>query len=109
MATLSPQSVVSTGLNPSYAAATGGGDAIPADGRTFLHVKNGDSSSHTVTIASVAVARAGLAVANLAVAVPAGAERMIAIDPTGYADPTTGLAAITYSAVTSVTVAAVRV
>lgn len=109
MAALTTQAIVSTGVKPTYAAATGGGDTIaPVDGRTFLHVKNGDSSSHTVTIASTAVARAGLATSNLAVAIPAGEERMIAIDPTGYAD-STGTAAVTYSAATSMTVAAIRV
>lgn len=107
MAALATQSIVSTGLKPTYAAAGGSGDTIaPVDGRTFVHIKNAGTLAGTVTVASTAVARSGLAQSNLVVAIPAGEDRMIAVDPTGFAD-NTGTAAITYAG-GSVTVAAVR-
>lgn len=108
MAALATQQAVPAGLNPSYVACASGGDTFVADGRTALVVKNGDSSSHTVTIASKKAAVPGLSVANLAVTVPAGAERHILVDGVSYTDATTGAASITYDAVTGMTIAAIR-
>lgn len=106
MAVLPTQNPTLAGLTPAYSAAAGGGDKVAADGKTFLIVKNGGGAPITVTITTPATVR-GLAVADPAVSVPAGAERWIgpfARDAFGNAD---GQVDIAYSGVTSVTVAAV--
>lgn len=111
MALLTPQPVTATGLNPTYVSAAGGGDTVKPGDNTFLHVKNGGGSSINVTIVQAGVCSYGGSTPthDRVVAVPASGERMI---PTGpavrYASQSTGLASITYSAVTSVTIAAVQ-
>lgn len=109
MATLTTQNITTAGILPTYAAATGGGDAMVPGSSSFLHVKNGAGSSITVTLATPAVVDGTLAVADRVVTVGATSEQMIKVTPELYRDPTTGLAVITYSAVTTVTVAAIAV
>lgn len=109
MAELSVQTVIrtGTGLNPTYSAASGGGDTVRTGKSTFLHVKNGHSSPQTVTVATPGTA-SGLAIADLAIAVPNAGERMIGpIDDIFRG--ANGQAAITYSGVTSLTIAAIRI
>lgn len=112
MADLTIQEISDDGLNPTFAAAATGGDAYLNDERTFLVVKNGDTAGHTVT---VAVQRTQfnftgfgpVDFANLSVSIPAGEERWIAVPPPPYNDGN-GKAQVTYDAVTSMTVAAIR-
>jgi hypothetical protein len=108
MATLVTQNITTAGILPTYTAAAGGGDAMIADSTSFLHVKNGTASPMTVTLVTPATVDTTLAVADRAVTVGANSEQMIAVPDSLYRDPTTGLAAITYSLATSVTVAAIR-
>lgn len=108
MATLATEAVSKSGLNATYAAANAGGDSFTPDRSTFLHVKNGDAASKTVTIATPAT-MAGLAIDDVAVTIPAGEDRFIGPFPPDLFADTDGLADITYSAVTSVTVAVIRV
>lgn len=109
MATLTPQVVSLAGLNPTYAAASGGGDKVPVGDRTFLHVKNGAGSPVTVTLTATAAVR-GQAVSNVTVSVPASGERMIGpLVPDLLQGPTDGLCAVGYSSATTVTVAALRI
>lgn len=109
MAVLTVQTVNRSGLAPSYAAAAGGGDKFSPDDRTFLHVKNGSGGALTVTIATPKTTSFGAAIADIAVSVPAAGERMIGPFPRQhFADTDDGLADITYSGVTSLTVAAVE-
>ena len=108
MATLPTQVISLSGLEPAYVAAAGGGDKVRPGDRVFLHVKNGDSGSHTVTIVTPGTVK-GQAIADLAVAVPAGEERMIPVPADLFRNPVDGLASITYDAVTSVTIAALQV
>lgn len=110
MALLTVQEVTPAGITPSYAAAAGGGDTFePLRGQAYnLHVKNGGGSSVTVTVDDpTSVGPTGAAAFNpdLAVSVPAGQERMILIDANRHQDPADDLVDITYSGVTSVTVA----
>ncbi len=106
MATLATQTIRRTGVTPSYAAAAGGGDQFTPGPRTFLHVKNGGGAPITVTVVTPGSALPDVAVADLAVSVTNAQERMIGPFPPEYfADPAlSGQAAITYSAVTSVTI-----
>lgn len=107
MADLTVQSISRTGLEPTYAAATGGGDAFVNDGRTFFHIKNGDVSDKTVTFVTQKTVLA-LAVADLAVVVTASEDRMVGPFPTGVFNDGNKKVSVTYSAVTSVTVAAIK-
>jgi hypothetical protein len=108
MATLTTQSISTTGLVATYAAATSGGDAMIADSTSFLHAKNASGGSITVTLVTPATVDTTLAVGDRAIVVAAGTDAMIAVPDSLYRDPTTGLASITYSGVTSLTVAAIR-
>jgi hypothetical protein len=112
MATLTTQTITRSGTTPTYAAATGGGDAMACGTDMFLHVKNASGGAITVTIAIPAGATGypQAAYTNTVVSVPATTgDKMIGpIVAPLYADPTTGLATITYSGVTSLTVAALN-
>lgn len=109
MANLTVQSVSRAGLNPSFGAAAGGGDTFLPSDETFLYVKNASGVSVTVTVVTPGSVIPDVAIADVAVAVPAGQDRVIGPFPAQFfADPTDGLADITYSAVTSVTVAAIQ-
>lgn len=112
MAVLTVQTIARTGLAPAYAAANAGGDDMPNDGKTFLHVKNASGGSINVTIASnypSASLPPGTAVANQVVAVPATTgDRMIGPFPQSSFNDANGRCNITYSGVTSLTVAAAQ-
>lgn len=113
MALLTRQDLVEAGVAASYAAAAGGGDTVDNDGATFLHVKNGGGAPITVTVtaqvASLPTPRYGnLTRANIAVSVPAAGERFVGPFPKAAFNDANGRAAISYSGVTSVTVAALR-
>ena len=109
MATLGTQVIALAGLNPTYAAAAGGGDKCEVGDRNFLHVKNGGGSSVTVTLTATAAVH-GQSVTNVTVSVPAAGERMIG--PLGsdlLKNASDGLCAVGYSGTTSVTVASLRI
>lgn len=106
MAALAAQPVATAGLTPTYAAAAGGGDTAPIGTNLLLHVINGGGSPVTVTLATPGTAD-GLAIADTAKAVAAGASAFIPLRAV-YRNAATGRAAITYSGVTSVTVAVLR-
>jgi len=108
MATLTAQRIIRAGLDPAYAAAAGGGDDFQPGPDVFVHIKNASGGSITATFVTPREVE-GLAVADLAVAIPAGDERMVGpFDAATYADPSTGLCPITYSGVTSLTVGVFR-
>lgn len=110
MATLSVQAISAGGLDPTYSAAAGGGDKVKPGPTTFLHVVNGDVSPITVTVAAPGNFYASVAKPDLEVTVGASGEQMIPVPVTPFADPAdSGLASISYSDVTSVTVAALRI
>lgn len=106
MATLTKQSIKHTGLTPSFVAATGGGDDWINTGREFLYVKNGDASPMTVTVNSRVLSNYATDV-DVEVSVPASSEKLIGAFPTQRFNDSTNKAAISYSAVTSVTVAVI--
>jgi hypothetical protein len=106
MAILSVQSMPLSGLQPTYAAAAGGGDQAPVGEKLVLHVRNGDASAKTVTVATPGSV-GDLAVADAQQTIPASGSAFIPLK-SAFRDPMTGRAAITYSAVTSVTVAVLQ-
>jgi len=108
MAVLTLQKVSHAGLNPSYVAAEAAGDEFEAGGNRFIHVKNGGASQITVTVKSQKACDQGFT-HDLTVDVPAGEERLIgSFDPARFAN-SAGRVQVTYSDVTSVTVAALEV
>lgn len=109
---LAPQTIAATGLEMTYAAANVDGHSIVnPDDRTFLHVKNGGGVDRTVTIQTPGT-QDGLAVADRAITVTAGEERMIGPFRPRLYNQTSGADAgkvfVDFDAVTSVTVAALR-
>ena len=107
MATLTTAAITAAGTDPAFVAANGAGDKVVPGDTTYLHVKNASGVSVTVTITAVGLCSQG-STHNSVVAVPAGADRVIGPIGSRFAAVSDGLAAVTYSAVTSVTVAACR-
>ena len=109
MSTLSVETIIRTGtrLDPTYSSCAGGGDEFVNDGQIFIHIKNGHSSPQTVTIVTPVVTD-GLAVADRAIAIPNGGERMIGPFPKSSYNDSTGKVQLTYSAVVSLTVAILK-
>jgi hypothetical protein len=102
------------GLAAGGAACTGGGDSVVNDGRTVLVVKNGDASPHSVTVtpAKATTQQDGLGAltkAAITVAVAAGDVAVIGPFAPALFNDINGKIAITYTAVTSMTIMAVRV
>jgi hypothetical protein len=109
MAQVATKQIVRTGSEPVYAAASAGGDKVTPGPTTFLHVKNGSAGAITCTVATPGTVD-GLAVADLAVNIPAGGERLVGPITSGlFRDPADGLAAVSWSADASVTFAALAV
>lgn len=109
MATLTVLDIDLGGLvNPTLTAAAGGGDDFANDGRTMFYVNNGGGGGITVTFndtGSAAPAEAKSFDPDVDVAVGAGELALIGPFPTNRF---TSSCAVTYSGVTSVTVAPMR-
>lgn len=102
MAQLTVQKTNLTGLDPTFVAAAAGGDTFENDGQTLFHAKNGSAAAITVTVDSIRPCNYGFD-HNAVVSVPAGGERIIGpFDRNRFGTTVT----VTYSAVTSLTVAA---
>lgn len=108
MATLTAAQAGIAGVDPGFVAASGGGDKVAPNSHGAIIVRNGGGSSITVTIAWPGNSKYGVANPDPTVAVPAGEERLIALKGSDLAD-TDGLIAISYSGVSSVTVAAITI
>jgi hypothetical protein len=106
LALLAPQQIPVTGITPTFAAASGGGDTIAPKDDLVLAVTNGDGSSHTFTLVRPGT-EFGQANPDVTVTVAAG-DTGYARVPVEFAD-TDGLVHVTYSAVTDVTVALLHV
>lgn len=107
MALLTAQPISVVGTKPTFAAATALGDTMKPGAGQVLIVTNGDASSKTATLVRPG-AEYGQNNPDVAKVIPAG-ETWYFLVPPEFADPSDGLIDITYSAVTSVTVALVRV
>lgn len=115
MAVLTRQRIVEAGLTPSYAAAAAGGDQVDnSDGKTYLHVKNGGGAGITVTITAQTLTTEDpklgtVTKANIVKSVGAAAEAIIGPFKKQAFNNGSNQIAITYSGVTSVTVAALTI
>ncbi|NIJ10623.1 hypothetical protein FHU38_000967 [Saccharomonospora amisosensis] len=105
MAVLSVQQVPITGLAAvTFTAADVAGDEVPANRGVLLLVRNDDTLAKTITVATPGTVR-GLAIEDPQVSIAAGTIGAISVVRSVFG----ATAQITYSAVTSVTVAAVVV
>jgi uncharacterized cupredoxin-like copper-binding protein len=107
MATLSTQVIAQAGTAITFSNASAGGDQCATGSDVKLLVKNGAGSSMTVTLVTPGTVDGDLAIADRTVTVAAGATTGIPVTDR-YRDSATGLASITYSSTTTVTVAVVR-
>ncbi|NPV80740.1 MAG: hypothetical protein HPY52_10770 [Firmicutes bacterium] len=108
MAVLTVQKLASAGVTPTYGAADAAGDKFANNGRTFLVVKNGSASAVTVTVNSQKQCDQGFD-HDITVSVGASGEKWIGpLDPNRF-NNASGQVEVAYSAVASVTVAAVQV
>ena len=113
MANFSVEKVSESGLKPTFSSCNSGGDTFDNDSseRTYIRVNNGDASQHTVTVnledSDASVPGFGTVTKSaVSVDIPAGEERSIGPFPQrafGY-NPD-----IQYDAVTSMTIAVVKV
>ena len=115
MAELTVQQISEAGGAATYVAATAGdGDTADNNGNMFLHIKNGGGGSITVTITALTTSvdsgvYGDLTKANASIAVASETEAFIGgFAPAAFNDGN-GEIAITYSGVTSVTIAALYV
>lgn len=93
-------------LKPALAAAAGGGDTVPVtNDHTWIEVANGGGSPITVTLTDPATTPSGSAATNPTVTVTNGTTKLIRL-PSSLVNPATGLVAVGYSGVTTVTVGA---
>jgi hypothetical protein len=108
---ISVQKMDKTGLDATYTtdSTLNGSDTFLFENgdQTFMHVKNGDSSEHTVTVQTPKTV-SGLTVQELSVDVPAGEERFIGPFPPGVFNYSTGKAKFTLDAGTSMEIAIIR-
>ena len=114
MATITVQTITESGITPTFASATAEGDVMDNDGKTFLMIKNDGGGSVTVTVtAQVTSFNMGafgpLTKSNATIAVGAGAEGMIGPFSTLAFNTNNSQISITYSGVTSVTIAGFKI
>ena len=109
MALLSVQQASLAGTPVTYTAAAGGGDTFPLPhGAVGLRVKNGGGSAITASLQFPGTTAYGVAnPARTTSSITAGSEVVIGPIPASAVDGSTGLVSVTYSGVTSVTVAVV--
>lgn len=115
MATLTRQKIVIGGLAHTTASAASGGDVVDnSDGKTFLLVTNGSGASINVTVTaqdtSLDTATHGtVTISDNVVAVAAGVTKLIGPFKKLAWNNSSKQLAISYSAVTTVTVAALYI
>lgn len=112
MAALATQKPASAGVSVTYAAAAAGGDTFVNNGREMFHIKNGGGAPMTVTFNSGLVAGRnkcsfGVAAAahDQAVTIGAGSDALCGPFNKDQFTDANGNMNVTYSAVTTVTVA----
>lgn len=117
MAQIAIQTITAAGTGPTYQAATASDTitGVAADDRLFIHAKNTNASTATITInpvspTSVTVKGAGLvALPAITVTVPATTgDRMIGPIPGAYIDANGTITMANSGVISNLTLAAVR-
>lgn len=97
MATLSVQTIVRSGITPSFAAVAAGGDEFPNDGNTYVEIINSSgSNSYTVTFTTPASVQ-GVALENPTATVGTSARKKIGPFPTRLFNNANGRVAVAYT------------
>lgn len=108
MATLDPQVIDREGIEPAYANAGGAGDQYLNTGyRTFVHAKNGQTGDVDITIKTQTVID-GEPVEDKVVVVPGNDDTFFGFYLPGHYNDPYGYVQMTYSSVTSLTIAVLR-
>lgn len=105
MAAIAPQVAKVVGTAVTFAAASAGGDTVAPNPTGILHVKNGSGASITVTVVVPGNTEFGQAAPDIPVVVAAGGHAAIGPLNSQTLLNGSGLVDITYSGVTSLTVA----
>lgn len=109
MATLTVQATdLENGLEPTYASAAGGGDQFANTGKEIIHIKNGGGGAITCTVDAPNACNHG-ALHDMAVSVGAGEDWILGPFSKARFNDSSDFVQITYSGVTSVTIAIVQV
>ena len=106
VATIATQSISPKLINPTFVAAAGGGDKGRPGPGVYVEVINGGGGSITITLndpTSVGPSGGKQFDPDVEIVIPNGQRAKFAI-PVRFADPSDGLAAWTYSGVTTVSV-----
>lgn len=103
MAALSTETVDIDGLEATASTPAGGGDTVVCGPKAFIRVYNGSGGSINVTVTAT-YSRVGLDLEDLVVAVPNGEARYIGPIQKEEFGNASGLATVTCSATTSVTI-----
>jgi hypothetical protein len=99
MAQLTPVIVTNQGVNPAPVAAAAGGDKFKNTGRQYVRIRNSSgSNAYTVTFVTAGTVK-GIAIADVAVSVPAGVGTTRVVGPfdEGVFNDSNGDVSITYS------------
>lgn len=107
MATLAATTAAVTGTTFTATAAAGGGDKFLNYGNERLYSKNGGGGSITLTITPGGTP-GGLTLSAVTVTVAAGAEKIVGPFNPQYFNDSSGYVNLTYSGVSSVTVAVIN-
>jgi hypothetical protein len=107
MADLTTQELDAENATPTLASASSGGDTYENRRHAMLLVKNDDSAAKTVTLTSQVETAPGVSPADHDVTVPAGGVAVISLQGNGRFGDVDGRVQVSYSATTSVEVAAV--
>lgn len=104
MATLTVQQIDLDGEAADYVACNAGGDQFTNNGRTFIHLKNTNAATRTVTINSQRACDQGFD-HDQAVIIPATTgDVMIGPFPTARFNDASNFVQLTYSAVTNLSI-----
>lgn len=114
MAALAIQVPTESGLSLTLSTASGGGDVFSNTGNEMLVIRNADATSKTVTVNTQVTSfdsnRFGKSVKeNQVITVAAGATAVMGTFARNSFNNASGQVEVTYSAVTSLTVAVIRV
>ncbi len=107
MAALPVQTMTQAGVVPTFNTAAGGGDTFAGTGQESVHIINGSGGSINVTFVAQNACSHGT-VHDRVVAVAAGAQKVVTGLSKGQFNDASGNVNITYSGVTSLTVAVYR-
>jgi hypothetical protein len=104
-----PQTLVNSGLLATYESANVDGNFYVNNGSEIMVIKNGSASPTTVTVDSVALDNFGNASHDVVYTLLAGAQMVIGFLSKRRFNDTNAHVNVTYSAVTTITVAVLKV